>query len=122
MRKKKIIAIVLAAVLVAAGLGGFAYANAGTVNKVSAMFSTQWYYDVPGDSFTDHLVGGHEDFFAQIENDPDETEADVTGLTLTLDTETAFNFFQQENLVSREPPYKWEFDDVDEGLGPLSET
>jgi len=122
MRKKKIIAIVLAAVLVAAGLGSFAYANPDPVNKVSALFSTQWYYDVPGDTFLNEKVEGHEDFFAQIENDPDDTTADVTALTLTLDTETEFNFFQEENLVSPEPPYeyKWYFGDVPEGLGPVA--
>jgi len=120
MRKKKIIGIILAAVLVAAGLGSFAYANPDPVNEVSAMFSTQWYYDVPGDNFTDHLVGGHEDFFAQIENDPDETEADVTGLTLTLDSGLAFDCIEPDPVTIGPPTYEWSFGDVPEGLGPVA--
>ena len=121
MKKKKIIGIILAAVLVAAGLGTFAYANPEPVNKVSAMFSTQWNYDVPGDAFFNGEVEGREDFFAQMQNDPDDTGADVIGLTLTLATETEFNFFQEENLVSEEyPPYEWDFDNVPEGLGPVA--
>lgn len=120
MRKKKIIGIVLAAALVAGGLGGLAYAQGDSVNEVSAMFSTQWYYDVPGNAFANDEVEGHEDFFAQMQNDPDGTGADVTALTLTLDTKTEFNCFQEQNLAPEYPPYEWDFGDVAEGLGPVA--
>ncbi len=120
MRKKKIIGIILAAVLVAAGLGSFAHANPDPVNKVSAMFSTQWYYDVPGDSFMNGEVEGHEDFFAQMENDPDGTEADVTGLTLTLDSGLAFDCIEPDPVTIGPPTYEWSFGDVPEGLGPVA--
>ncbi len=115
---KKIVVILLTMVLVAGGLGSFAYAQE-SVNEVYAIFSTQWNYVVPGDAFINKEVGGHEDFGAQMVNDPDDTEADVIGLTLTLDTETAFNFFQEENLVSEDPPpYEWDFGNVPEGSQP----
>ena len=58
MRKKKIIGIVLAGVLVASGLGGFAYAQAQPANEVYACFNTKWEYAVPGDTFTNKEVTG----------------------------------------------------------------
>ena len=48
---KKIIGILLVVVLIAAGLGGLAYA-VDSVNQVHIGFATNWQYNVPGDVFS----------------------------------------------------------------------
>lgn len=110
MRKKKIIGIILAAVLVAGGLGSFAYANEEPVNKVWANFSTQWYYDVPGDTFTNHEVTGRQEWSAGLLNLPDGTGAPVTALTISLDSGLAFDQIWPEENPTPEPPYEYEWD------------
>lgn len=114
---KKVIAIMLAVVLVVGGLGSFAYANPDPGNIVEAHFHAAWVYDVPGDTFTNGEVTGRGDWHADMENALDDTGAPVAALALTLDSGlVAFDSVEEENLVMMGPPtYQWSFGDVPEG-------
>ena len=112
---KKIIAIVLAALLVAGGLGSLAYAQTDPVNEVSVSFHNNWIYDVDGDTFSnsDSPVTGRKSWHSGAENPWDETGAPVTALALNLNSTLEFDEFRQENLVSEDPPpYEWFFGDI----------
>jgi len=114
--RKRMIGIVLAAVLVAGGLGSFAYAQE-PVNSVHADFCTNWYYAVPGDEFTggDVEVNGKKEWHADLWNEPDETTAPVSAAELSLDSELVFDYAQEENRTTMGPPtYEWSFGDVPE--------
>jgi ABC-type sugar transport system substrate-binding protein len=114
--RKRIVAIVLAAVLVAGGLGSFAHAQE-PVNSVHAHFDTHWVYDSPGDEFTggDDEVTGRKEWHADLWNEPDDTVAPVTAAELTLDSELEIDWVEEENLTTMGPPtYEWSFGDVPE--------
>jgi len=115
--KKRMIAIVLAAALVAGGLGGFAYA-AEPVNEVHAHFTTGWEYWCTSDTFANREVPAQMNWCAHLTNEPDDTGAPVTDVKLALDSDLQFEVMEGENLIAMGPPtYEWSFDDVPEGCG-----
>ena len=120
---RRIIAVMLAVVLVISGLGSVAYAlDDNPVNEVEARFVTVLSYSPVGpgaDTFTngDEISLFWKDWDAKMGNSPDGTGANVTALTLTLDSEVPFNTIRNlENLTQMGPPtYEWSFGDVPEG-------
>ena len=108
---KKVIAIVLAVVLVAGGLGGFAYAL-DTVNEVHVSFQTIYGYTTLGDDFTNTEVTGHKQWNSGLRNTEDTTGLAVADTTLTLADAPQFDWVQPETPG---PPYEWSFGDVLEG-------
>jgi hypothetical protein len=82
-------------------------------NDIDVCFEARWEYVSLGNSFTNKEVTGSKYWFAMMSNTPDETEAVVTGLALTLDTELQFDKFDEENLTQTGPPtYEWVFGNV----------
>jgi len=117
--KKRIIAVVLAVVLVTGGLGSVAYAQV-LVNEVEARFTTDLNYGPWPDTFTngDEISLSWENWEAKMGNSPDGTGANVTALTLSLDSGVPFNEVSNGNLVTLEPPtYEWFFGDIPQGSG-----
>ena len=82
-------------------------------NEIDVGFETRWEYVSSENNFTNEEVTGSKHWFTIMSNKPDETGAAVTGVTLTLDTELQFGWFDQETLTQTGPPtYEWVFGDV----------
>lgn len=112
--KKLIIAIVLAVLLVAGGLGGFVYAQE-PVGEVSAAFVTNWSYSVPGDNFTNHQVTGNKGWLSRLSSVPwVGPSGPVIDATLSLDSNLAFDRVQPEPETMG-PPIEWSFSNPEEG-------
>ena len=108
---KKTIAIVLAVVFVAGGLGGFVYAQGP--NQVWARFCTELNYEVLGDTFINSELTTGQEWRTIIQNEWDETGAPVTAVELSLDSTLEFDRVEEENLTTMGPPsYEWSFGDV----------
>jgi len=117
--KKRIIAVVLTAALVAGGLGSFVFAQEDPVNEVGAGFVTQWKYFALGDTFNNDYVTGEKEWGAHLHNNPDETGLVIATANLTLDSDLAFDCVHDEYLTTEGPPtYEWSFGDVPEGSDP----
>jgi len=121
--KKRIIAVVLAVVLVTGGLSSVAYAlDDNPVNEVEARFVTDLNYGPWPDTFTngDEISLSWENWEAKMGNSPDGTGANVTALTLSLDSGVPFREVSNGNLTEMRPPtYEWSFGDVPEGSGEV---
>ena len=106
---KRIIAIVLAVVLlVAGGLGGFVYAQTEPANAVKLGFHTGWTYQPPGDIFTNDNVTGDRRWFTTIS----ESAEPVLGTELSLTSDLPLGWFRPEPETIAPPNYQWFFGDV----------
>jgi len=111
---KKVIAILLAVVLVAGGLGGFAYAQ--DTPEVSAAFVNNWTYSVPGDNFTNHQVTGNKGWSSRLSSIPwYGASGPVINATLSLDSKLTFDQIKLEPNVMGPPIYEWSFSNPEEG-------
>ena len=114
---KKIIGVLLVVVLLASGLGGFAYA-ADSDNEVHADFGTHYRYRTTGDSANNPTTNQPTHIRSGLSNDGDVTEDNVTEPMLNLSTTHTVTRVREEYLVP-ESEYSWEFPDIqeDEGFG-----
>jgi len=118
MKKKKIIGIILAAVLVAGGLGCFAFAQGDPVNDVNIVsleYRTFRFYAAPGDTFDNREVTGSTWWYTNAHNYPDGTEEPITGLELSLDSNLSLDWrrwFMKTILTEVPPTYEWSVGDV----------
>jgi hypothetical protein len=122
MKKKKIIGIILAAALVAGGLGCFAFAQGDPVNDVNTaevQYSTFRVYTAPGNTFENEEVTGDTWWHTELWNTPDASEGPIAGPELTLDTGLALDWYplaSAPSLVTEGPPtYEWGLADLSEG-------
>lgn len=116
--KKRMIAIVLAVVLlVAGGLGGFAYVQAANeFPEVSAAFVTGWSYNVLGDNFTNHQVTGYKAWLSRLSSVPwIGPSGPVIDATLSLDSDLAFDQIKPDPETMGPPLYEWSFSNPEEG-------
>ncbi len=113
---KKRIAILLTMVLVAGGLGSFAYA-AEPVNEVRVEFITNWEYRTSGDTFNNHEVTGEKHWYTWLKNLPDDMEELVYEPNVTLESDLTFDFIHQEDSLIGTEPYQWSFDNIPDGEG-----
>jgi len=119
MRKTQLIAVATFLVL-ASVVSGLIASLAPTVlaqqaeNKVNVHFATQYNLTVDGDRFTNEEVTGQVIWrIPNIINITDETGEPVKGLRATLESELAFEWVHNENLVKMGPPlYEWYFGDL----------
>lgn len=83
-------------------------------NKVNVYFATQYNLTIGGDRFTNEEVTGQVIWrIPNIINITDETGEPVKGLRATLESELAFEWVHNENLVKMGPPlYEWYFGDL----------
>lgn len=116
MRKKKIIGIILAAVLVAGGLGSFAFAQEEPVNEVEVSYSSWRFYTAPENTFDNHEVTGNTWWHADLWNLPDATGEPIAGAELSLDSNLTLDWDTpaiDASLFTEGPPtYEWDFGDV----------
>ncbi|MBA7578924.1 hypothetical protein ES708_20790 [subsurface metagenome] len=107
---KKIIAVLLVAVLVTGGLGSVAYALDEPVNGVKLDFHTSWIYNSPGDVFTQSVepVTGQRKWFTAIY----ESVEPVTGANLSLTSNLPLRWLHPEPETIDPPTYQWSFGDV----------
>jgi len=117
MGKKKIIAIVLAVALIAGGLVSLTYAQEESVNSIHVAFDTIRTYAVPGDDFLNHEVIGGKNWGVAITNEHNESEAPVTGLTVTLNSDLEFDVVENEEILTQPDPstYEWFFGELPDG-------
>jgi len=119
MREKKIIAIALAAVLVAGGLGGCSYVRASEVNTAEVSYSSWRFYTAPENTFDNHEVTGNTWWQADLWNLPDATGEPIAGAELSLDSNLTLDWDTPSidaSLFTEGPPtYEWDFGDVLEG-------
>jgi len=92
---KRILAIILAVVLIVGGLGGVAYAE--TANQVQLGFHADWGYKSPRDTFTNGTVTGERHWAAAIL----ESGQLVTGMNLTLTSNLALDWFCPKPDIDR---------------------
>ena len=135
MKKKKIIGIILAAVLVAGGLGCFAFAQGDPVNDVNiaeVSYSTMRLYTAPENTFRNREVTGNTWWQAELWNLPDATGEPIAGAELSLDSDLALDCYSVPLLIDSipiyveptqftqgPPTYEWAFGDLLEGKGGL---
>jgi hypothetical protein len=84
------------------------------------VFNNTMSYHVPGDSFTNHEVGGTSHWDTHLQNTSDDSHAPVYGLGLEFDATVELGTnIRKEYAVSAVPPtYKWFFGDVPEEPQP----
>jgi hypothetical protein len=111
---KKIIGIVLAAVIVVGGLGGFVFAQGEPVNEVTATSRCFWLYDVPGDTFDNDEVTGYKSWQSYTINQPDITGEPVTALQVSLESDAEFDYISLEPDMMGPPHYMWSLGDIAE--------
>jgi len=83
-------------------------------NQVRLNFTNTYTYPVYEDSFTNEEVTGKVLWrIPDIINTTDETGEPVRGLRVTLDSDVAFDWVDDENLTKMGPPtYEWSFADL----------
>lgn len=114
---KKVIALLLTALLLAGVLGSLAYASTETTNYVHVWYQTEHGYIETGDSFT--VIGsviGTRCWASGMQNDADATEAPVTNLQLDLDLLETTPQFDWVGPETPGPPYHWSFGNVPQGM------
>jgi hypothetical protein len=106
---KRIIAVLLAVVLVISGLGSVAYAQ-DPVSGVELGFHTSWIYQPPGDIFTqsEEEVTGERKWFATLV----ESTEPVLGMELSLTSNLPLGWFYPEPETIAPPTYEWSFGDI----------
>ena len=112
---KRIIGIILAAALVAAGLGGFAYASEEPINDVLVESQTNWSYSSPEDSFTNSQVTGSRLWGARIQNRLYATGETLASANLTLASDLEFDSVYPEPVTTGPPTYEWSFGEIPVG-------
>ena len=87
--------------------------NETTNNHIGVCFETRWEYQSLEDTFTNKEVSGSKHWFTMMSNEKDETEAAVTEIILTLESEQQFDWSDKENRIKTGPPiYEWAFGNV----------
>ena len=118
---KKFISLLIRATCLAATISGLVLLLTNTPtaaslngNKVFLYFATQHHLEVYGDSFTNQEIVGQAIWrIPDITNITDETGEPVKDLRVTLESDLAFEWIDQENLVKKGPPiYEWYFGEL----------
>ena len=112
---KKIITILLAVVLVAGGLGGFAYAD-DPVNEVHVHFWSGYNYVESGNNFTDHEVTGYSSWGTGFYNTDDASDSPVDALGISLNSDVEFDALRPEPTTVAPPSYEWCLGDIPEAV------
>ncbi len=85
-------------------------------NEVSVSFTTQYNLPLDGDSFSNEETIGQTIWrIPNILNVTDQSGEQVKGLHVTLESDLAFEWVSDKNLVTVGPPvYEWHFGDLEE--------
>lgn len=109
---KRIIAILLAVVLVAGGLGSFGYVQASVGNNVDLNFFTAYVHSTDGDSVTNvSLLATEKVTVAGIHNSDDSTNESVSDPSVTVVS------WDTQDLDPVYPPYTWNLPNIEEDQG-----
>ena len=118
---KRLIAILLAVVLVAGGLGGFVYAQEDPVNEVHVHFWSGYNYAMWGNNFTDHEVTGYMSCGTGFYNTDDTSNLSVTDLAISLTSDVEFDRVYPQPATVDPPTYEWFFGDIPEALSEFDQ-
>lgn len=119
---KKLISLLILVTFLILTVSGYATliapkAIAQTGNQVRVGFLTNWVHRVNGDSFTNAEVTGQRQWrISHIVNTLDETGEPVRALRVTLDSDLAFDWVDDDEYLTRmgPPTYEWYFGDLSE--------